>query len=224
MIPYQAGWGIAIVALGIPALAWMLVRGGGPWRLASSGFFATLLLVFLLVEFDRWNARFVMYFPALMAAAIGAVASHRKLTAWVAILALAGSAENLRQSAVPCVFAGGGDAIMTNLPLARRDSWSLALPSPLGAERGFFESSEPALFISYNFPLYALARGDFSRPVHSAVIADPAKIAERMTRLNCRWLVVLNVPDKFQQGAEALVRAGFVRPVTKGIYERVSTP
>jgi hypothetical protein len=221
MIPNQAGWGIVILAVGIPAAGWMVVRRPAA-RIPAAAFALSMCSVFLLVEFDTWNGRFVMWLPGLLAAAAGVACVQPRVALVVSVLSIAGGAENLRQTAVPGVFATGGDAMMAALSLRERDSWHLVLPSNDLPERAFFESSEPALCIAYNFPAYPLARGDYRRAVHTAVLADPMKILERMDERNCRWLVVLNVPDKFRRAAESLVECGNLKRVARGFYERMS--
>ena len=69
-LPNTTGWGWVAYGLGLPALAWGLVRR--PWtRVLFAGFAVSLLVLFFSSPNSPWNMRYAIWFPALLALAVG---------------------------------------------------------------------------------------------------------------------------------------------------------
>jgi hypothetical protein len=70
-LPETTGWGWFAYGLGLPALAWMLVRRSDT-RLVFAGFTLSLLVLFLSDRPSPWSMRYAIWFPALFALAFAA--------------------------------------------------------------------------------------------------------------------------------------------------------
>jgi hypothetical protein len=69
-LPNTTGWGWVAYGLGVPALAWGVVRR--PWtRVLFAGFVASLLVLFFSSPTSPWNMRYAIWFPALLTLAVG---------------------------------------------------------------------------------------------------------------------------------------------------------
>jgi hypothetical protein len=108
------------------------------------------------VQYDAWTARFVFFFPALLACAVAAL--PRPLA--VAALAGIGSYANLWEARVPLPFTPpGAVAFMQALPIADRDSWVISFGGASAEYRPFLASTAPVLAMTFNYWVYALSRG-----------------------------------------------------------------
>jgi hypothetical protein len=81
-----SGWGALGVACGSLALPVALREADGRLRRLTIGFLAALASVLLLTLHDAWYARFVFFFPALLAIAVAWVARSNR---WVLLPATA---------------------------------------------------------------------------------------------------------------------------------------
>jgi hypothetical protein len=70
-LPETTGWGWFTYGLGLPALAWALLRRSTT-RSLFAGFSLSLLVLFLSDRPSPWNMRYVIWFPALFAIAFAA--------------------------------------------------------------------------------------------------------------------------------------------------------
>jgi hypothetical protein len=187
------------------------------WRLPAGAFVLSLLCVLLLVQYDAWTARFVFFFPALLACAIAALPGS------VAVAALAGigSYANLWEARVPLAFtAPGAAAHMQALPIADRDSWVIAFGGASPEHRLFLDSTEPVLAMTFNYRVYALARGDYRRRVEHVGLVDADALMRVFEASGCRWLIVANPPAPCAAAVDACVANGRLRRIAPGLYVR----
>jgi hypothetical protein len=183
-----ANWGAAAFACGMPSLLGLL-RESAPIRRLTLALGVSLLTVCTLVIFDQWNARFLLFFPALPALALARVASEHRLTA-----ALAGLAVCLEVAAT-CLPA--------EVPPARLASWarsgwrerSARPAAPPGARE------EPVGCAGEEWPApYFLYGPDFSRRVVYLRERTLPDLLARLTQEGVRTIYV--TPRRAYDGAE----------------------
>jgi hypothetical protein len=268
------GWGWTATLLGIPALAWVLLRRPG-WRLPASCFAVSVCATLMLVEHDVWNARFVMWLPALFACGLGVcvleapqqdgwrmmgmlwgaavlilatwwhlkfgrgslagaaivvlpamalgVVAAAKAREALAAVALIGCCVNL--AVLPWVYPSWESVrVVAGTPWYNRDSWLVMFQGPFPEEvQRCLESPDKVVCITHNVPTYALARGDFRRPIEHAVMNKPEDILKLMDERGCRYLFAVNIYPSIMEGIMTAVRHEQLRPVGKlalGWFER----
>ena len=215
-LPDQTGWGWSLSLLGLPALGFMLWRDAR-WRAPAGAFAVSLLSVLLLVQNDSWTARFVLFFPALLACAIAALPG----SAVVAALAGIGSYANLWEARVPLPFTPpGATAFMRALPIADRDSWVISFGDAPAEYQRFLASPASVLAMTFNYRVYALARGDFRRRVEHVGLVDADELMRRFDTSGSRWLIVANPPAADTAAVDACVEQGRLRRIAQGLYAR----
>ena len=215
-LPDQTGWGWTLTLLGLPALVFMAWRDKR-WRLPAGAFVLSLLSVLLLVQSDAWTARFIFFFPALLACAIAALPRP------VAVAALAGlgSYANLWEARVPLPFTPpGATAFMQGLPIADRDSWVISFGGASAEYQPFLASTAPVLAMTFNYRVYALARGDYRRRVEHVGLVDADELMHVFEASGCRWLIVANPPAQGTAAVDACVASGRLRRIGPGLYVR----
>jgi hypothetical protein len=187
------------------------------WRLPAGAFVLSLLCVLLLVQCDAWTARFVLFFPALLACAVAALPRP------VAVAALAGigSYANLWEARVPLPFTPSGAAAhMQALPIADRDSWVISFGGAPAEHRPFLDSTAPVLAMTFNYRVYALARGDYRRRVEHVGFVDADALMRAFEASGSRWLIVANPPAQSAAAVDACVANGLLRRIAPGLYVR----
>jgi hypothetical protein len=206
----QAGWGWTIAIAGFPALAWTLWKAPA-WRWPAAGFSLSFLSTLMMVEVDPFNARFVIWFPALLA---GAVASRAFCVnpAWaLAAVALVGSAANVALTAIPKPFRAGRGDTMYAASWRDRDAWQAFY-----ASRGGDDTS-----LTYLAATYALARGDFRRPLEHGSAPDADAVVEKMRASGCRYLYVVNVGEPYADAMQRAASTGRLKVLARGWLELI---
>ncbi|NUN49665.1 MAG: hypothetical protein HUU15_12635 [Candidatus Brocadiae bacterium] len=189
----RLGWGWTATLFALPALAWLLwrhPRSRLPVAAASVGAALTLLMV----EYDPWNARFLIWFSAVPCIAVAALCPATRFPALAALVATAGSLANLAQNALPPVFeTREAFSALASRPWRERDMLRCvilrdALKEPgagMAAYREQLLADTPVLALSGGSPVAALARGDYSRRLEFSPADDPAGIPALARDLNC---------------------------------------
>ncbi len=235
----RTGWGLPISIAGPFALLWLVVRDRR-WRLPAAVFAAGVVLTYLLVEHDKYNARFVLWAAALPAAALGAVAPKIP-RGWiaVAIVAYAAGADLVRTS-VPAAFwqraQDGGLRVdepylkdYLRVPWERRDARYVTLARFVGVPGGpdealrwqaRYDENMPVLCLTAGWPAAALARADYRRRVEFAAPRSAEELLSTMRGRGCRRLLVWAVPADVQHAVDDAVASGKLRPMHAGWFER----
>ena len=185
------------------------------WRRTAVAIIVLLVFVLLQVQVDELTARFVLFFPALMACAVASLPR----TAVLAAVGCAASLANVWETRVPLTFSKpGASAFMRSLDPLERDCWTIAFAnSPLA--RSFYLSNEPVMAMTFNYDIYALARGDYRRRIEYIVPKDADELVAAMDRQQCRWLICTS--RALQPITDAAVADGRLRAVDYGHYERL---
>lgn len=175
------GWGWTLAIAGGPCLLWALWRRPA-WRAPTAGGAVAFLAILACVEADPYNARFVLWVPALLGGACAAAAAASPHPSLATGVLLAGAAANLLQTAVPPVYSPPHTlrAILTT-PWRARDTVSQFesryRPQGTAAEKRAqveaMEGSEPVFVIGVGGPGATLARGDYRRRLAFGRPADP---------------------------------------------------
>jgi len=71
-LPNTTGWGWVVYGMGLPALAWGVVRNKRI-RILAVGFLVSFLAIMISNRASPWNMRYVVWFPALPCLALAAV-------------------------------------------------------------------------------------------------------------------------------------------------------
>jgi hypothetical protein len=71
-LPNTTGWGWVVYGMGLPALAWGMVRNRRI-RILAVGFTISFLAIMISNRASPWNMRYVVWFPALLCLALAAV-------------------------------------------------------------------------------------------------------------------------------------------------------
>lgn len=235
----RTGWGLPISIAGPLALAWLAVRDRR-WRLPAAVFAAGIVLTYLLVEHDKYNARFVLWAAALPAAALGAVAPSLP-RGWIAVALVAYAAgADLVRTSVPAAFWQRGqsgnlqvdEAFLKDylrVPWERRDARYVTLARFVGVPGGpdeflrwqaRYDENMPVLCLTAGWPSAALARADYRRRVEFASPKSADDLIATMRARGCRRLLVWAVPEEIQRAVDDAVSAGKLRPMHAGWFER----
>ena len=71
-LPNTTGWGWVVYGMGLPALAWGVIRNRRI-RILTVGFSISFLAIMISNRASPWNMRYVVWFPALLCLALAAV-------------------------------------------------------------------------------------------------------------------------------------------------------
>ena len=71
-LPNTTGWGWVVYGMGLPALAWGVIRNRRI-RILAVGFSISFLAIMISNRASPWNMRYVVWFPALLCLALAAV-------------------------------------------------------------------------------------------------------------------------------------------------------
>lgn len=227
----STGWGWFIYVLGIPALAWALVRRKKIWP-AAAAFAASLIFVLMATPPDPWNMRYIIWFPALFCLGFAMF--------WDA---LAGSWLWLRSSFVviyvvtvclslasmvnygqinPDEFAG-----MLDKPVWQRDAavFHETVPQEYETALGIVPSEARLGYnVINNGFIYPLYRSDYSqRLVYIPVRPDETcqAIAGRMLGSGTRYLFVapVHTPDRVISRLRSCADGGtYIRQRARSLY------
>jgi len=218
-LPDQTGWGWTLALLGFPALVFVNWRERR-WRLPTAAFVLSFVSVLLLVQCDPWSARYVFFFPALLACAVAALPSPTV----VAVVAGVGAFANLWETRVPLPFvAPTAAAYMRSLPFAARDAWVIAFGGTDEEYQSFLNSPAPVLAMTFHYRVYALAHGDFRRRVAYVGAVDADGLMRAFDASGAQWLIVANPPPEGAAAVEACVADGRLRRLAPGLYVRRRT-
>ncbi len=199
-LPNTTGWGWVAYGLGLPALAWGLVRR--PWtRVLFAGFAVSLLVLFFSSPNSPWNMRYAIWFPALFALAIGfafdgVLSAERVVLRGFGVVFAACSAVNFAMMLNYNVFPPSSFEAMLALPALERQSAGLSLkvPEEYAAALDIVPRED---ILGYNVHsngfIYPLYRADYSQ--HLAYVPIPAgstceSIAAAIEAQGTRYLFV----------------------------------
>lgn len=221
------GWGWTLAIAGLPALLWMVISGGGSLsrRLVAGAFILSLAMTLLMVERDPYNARFVLWFAALLAISAAAVVPVSALGYSFPLVALlvAASTVNVVMTAVTPVVGDRVEALksMASVSWRERDAGRLFFPLLPADERRLAEiPTDPVMCITFNYPVYTLSGADFRRRVDYVVTDRADVLAVRMASAGTPHLLVINVPSIVQRAVEEAEKRGSLRWAAPGWYER----
>lgn len=208
ILEFSAGWGPAIVACGLPTLVWAL-RASARMRTIAVAFAVSLASVLAQVVTDRFNLRFILWFPALPALGIGwAVERHRRLAIPAAVA--------LAFTLLATTFYSHYSASFLNFH-CRRDRWTEGAAWLLE----IFPDSRVGTYGVFGPRSYLLYRPDFHVEVVSIRADSAADLRRELDRHGLDTLYAFSVHPKSPEGgilAEA-VRQGWLHRITElGIY------
>ena len=210
MLEFSAAWGPAIVACGLPALLWAS-RECPRLRLLGAGFALSLVSVLSLVVHDPFNLRFIFWFTALPALAMGwAVERHRRL-AIPAVLTLA--------------FTLLGTTFYSHYSLGvvaahfRQDSWRT------GGAWLTTVDLEPrvATFGTYGQRQYLFYGPDYGREVVTVRADSEEALRKELDRHGLRMLFAYSVDPRSPQGrvlAQAVEKKWLLKIAESVYYSR----
>ncbi len=235
----RTGWGLPISIVGPFALAWLAVRDRR-WRLPAGVFAAGIVLTYLLVEHDKYNARFVLWAAALPAAALATVVA-RLPRGWIAVALVAYAAgADLVRTSVPAAFWQRGQSgnlqvdepflkDYLRIPWERRDARYVTLARFVGVPGGpdeflrwqaRYDENMPVLCLTAGWPAAALARADYRRRVEFASPKSADDLLATLRARGCRRLFVWAAPEDVQRAVADAVANGSLRPMHAGWFER----
>lgn len=199
-----AGWGALAFGLGGVALIAEARRDPG-FRRVAAAFGLALLLVLLMVRPDPWNARFTLFFPAILG------------------IAAAKLAETLKPAAV-LVAAGAALAFLTGiLPADQPAAVMRALAGQPWRERNagpYYEGTPPpgnavAVLARARIPTYYLYGADYSRRV---VYLRAEAAADVLQGLEGVRLLFADKSSRQPLHLDDLVVSGRLRPIGGAYY------
>lgn len=230
-LPDTTGWGWFAYGLGLPALAWMLVRRSDT-RLLFAGFTFSLLVLFLSDRPSPWSMRYAIWFPAVFAMAFAAALDDLPAlpTSYSRIL-ISLTTITLGLNFVMTVNEGrvGPEDFLAMLsrPVWDRQAAYLRLTVPEEYAYALeFVPREAVLGYNVNsngfaFPLY---RADFSqRLVYIPLSPDEScdEVAQALQSQGTRYLFV--APEQTDDGIRAMLgrcagSASVIRERARGLY------
>ena len=236
-LPGTTGWGWFVYGLGLPALAWSMVRDKRV-RLLALAFLTGLLLIFLSDRPSPWNMRYVIWFPALFSFAFatwvdGVSGSHRLLeTGYVALMSLT-LVLNFAMTANYYVVTPRMFQQMLQYSVWDRQSATLKVNMPPEYENALVYVPNNELLgynVGSNGFVYPLYRSDFSQHIVYVPFADDAScedIIHAMEVRHTRYLFV--APEHTADLKIALLQRcsesdSGLRQRARGIYVLKSQP
>ncbi len=167
MLQYIAGWGALAVAAGLPGLL-KACQARPEFRRLAASFGLSLGCVLLMVIPDRWNLRFILFFPALLMPAALLLADAwppvRRLLAAALLIQILGTM-------IPEEFGVG--SIGERMAMPWRTRWStLIVHDPWSTEVIAAGPNARRTYLLY--------RPDYGRRVETILAEDPETLVRRM--------------------------------------------
>jgi len=200
-----AGWGIVAFSIGILAFL-NEVRKDREFRWIAVAFGVSLLTVFLMVSNNHWNARFVLFFPALLCIAAARWAESQRP---VALLLALGAAIEFAGTLLPQEYPSRRMLELVRQPWRERSAAYLHAGTPPGEPLGVW-----ARLRSQTYPFYG---PDYSR---SVVYLKAARLEDLAAEMKNRGLcfVYVNTYARVQFNLDEMVRQGRFRNLGKGFF------
>jgi hypothetical protein len=230
-LPETTGWGWVAYGLGMPALAWGLVRSKRQ-RILFVGFALALLLVIQASPTSLWMTRFLTWVPALLCLTVGeameGLGPGSRLVRWAfAGLFTAACALNVSMTLNYNIVSPDDFKAMLNKPALQRQASELQVTVPPEYAMAL-ALVPPDTVLGYNvhgngftYPLY---RADYSQ--HLAYIPIPpgstcVEIADAMRARGTRYLFV--APEHTEDWILSLLNAcaneqDVLRERVRGLY------
>jgi hypothetical protein len=230
-LPDTTGWGWFAYGLGLPALAWMLVRRSD-MRLLFAAFALSLLVLFLSDRPSPWNMRYAIWFPAVLAIAFAAfVDGLPDVSAgyWKVLIGL--SVITLGFNLVMTVNEGRVKPqdfqMMLSRPIWDRQAAYLRLTVPEEYANALEFVPRDAILgynVTSNGFVYPLYRADFSQTlVYIPLSADEScdDVAQALDEHGTRYLFV--APEQTDDGIRAMLgrcagSGSIIRERARGLY------
>ncbi|HVR86749.1 MAG TPA: hypothetical protein VMU54_20670 [Planctomycetota bacterium] len=176
-LPYISGWGPATFAVGLIAV-FLAIRTDPSMRRLAAAFGVSLLSVLLLVVFDPWFLRYVLFFPALFAIASAKLAGdlpEASMIVWAALLF------EFAGTCIPGRFPFGAVTELAAQPWRQRTLYPQPQLRDI-AVLGFLEHPGDEVKI---YPLYG---PDFSRRIVLLRAASPDQLLDVLRREGLKYL------------------------------------
>ncbi|HVE39272.1 MAG TPA: hypothetical protein VNM14_05245 [Planctomycetota bacterium] len=152
-LDHSAGWGALAFGCGLLSLL-LMARQDRNFRVAAAVFGAAAIGVLLFVAHDPWFARFLLFFPALLAVAVVRTLETMPRLLWIAAVAVA---SQVAGTMLPY------DVTPATLRLLARQSWrERSTAASFGAD---IAARRVGYLAKNRGPAYVLYGPDFSRPV-----------------------------------------------------------
>lgn len=212
-LQFVAGWGLGLVAIGLPGLVYAALAHAALRRLAAA-FGLSLASVLLLVIPDSYNMRFVLFFAALPALAAGALLARLPKLFYPALASLALTWVTTMFSSSPDLVEFAGD----NFSRGWRDRWA-------GHGLGEHAPKPPrvATFGGGSTFAYMLYRPDYSVQVVHLKSTTAAALKEELGRSGFQRFHAGSIHNSPREKAviEEGVREGWLRKISPDVYEFV---
>jgi hypothetical protein len=230
-LPETTGWGWVAYGMGIPALLWAVIRRPD-FRALTLGFCLSGLTLLLSSPTSPWNMRYMIWFPALLCLALGAVQdglphSPRAAPNALALLFAGCLALNFSSTVNYNLVKVADLKSMLERPFRDRQAAYLRVHVPLEYENALLHVP-PEAILGYNVHrngfIYPLFRADFSqRLAYIRVLPDEScsDIAQSLRAAGTRYLV--GAPEHTDDSILALLhRCGeegtILRELGVGLY------
>ncbi len=230
-LPETTGWGWVAYGLGLPALAWALVRKP-KLRTLALGFILSLLTLFLSNPTTAWNMRYIVWLPALMSICVAAVLQwmskvEKASFAILSLMLVLSIGLNLAMVLNYNKVSVERFQKMLSFPLLEREAATLKMNVPGEYENAIDFVPEDEI-LGYNVHgngfIYPLYRADLSqRLVYVPFSASDTceQVAQKVRDRGTRWLFV--APEHSIDQNIALLRTcsdsdTIIRERARGLY------
>jgi hypothetical protein len=224
-----AGWGWFGFGVGIPTLAYALILSG-PLRWLAVAFGTSFLSLLAWVNPDRWNLRFAIWFPALLAVGFAvALGETRSRLVRRGLLLLAASALllNVIGTLTAAQLTPARWALWLQLPVTERSSAAhqalIAGEIGPGYARALELVSRDAV-IGYHIPpsgiLYPLYGADLSRRLRYVPVEPGASVTDEMDRRGVRYLFTWRLSAAASVAIEQALATGTLVQLAPALYAR----
>jgi hypothetical protein len=214
-LPNTTGWGWVAYGMGIPALLWAVLRRSD-FRVLTLGFCLSGLTLLLSSPTSPWNMRYMIWFPALLCLALGALydgmqRSPRAARNALALLLAGCLALNFSSTVNYNLVKVADLRSMLERPFRDRQAAYLRVHVPLEYENALLQVP-PEAILGYNVHrngfIYPLFRADFSqRLAYIRILPDEScnDIAESLRAAGTRYLV--GAPEHTDDSVLALLHS-----------------
>lgn len=231
-LPNTTGWGWFAYGLGVPALAWALLRRA-EMRPVFLGFGLSFLALFLSAGPSPWNMRFFIWFPALLALAFGLAwdALQEDRLRIIRLMLIAYTIGSLTLNFASTINYGRVSAeefrSMLELPALERHTALFRdnMPDAYGNALALVPADQVLGYnVNNNGFVYPMFRSDFAqRVVYIPVTGDDScrAIAAAMQARGTRYLLVApeHTPDSLIARLRSCANDGAdIRERARGIY------